>query len=533
MVTLATPVARDLILASHVANTTGALLGSAGFGQLFRFNDISDSTNYSVIIGNQDSTNGRALHVTYGTTGAATTIATFAKAAISLDVLTAFKHADLTDPATGYTAIGARASDGRPVYYIDGGAQVLLANSTEVPSGILTTTGDMIYSSSGSTAARLAIGTTHHVLTVAGGVPSWAAGSKATLTTTGDVLYASSANTLARLAVGSTNQMLSVTAGVPAWKASTTSTLTTTGDTVYASSANTLARLAVGTTHHVLTVAGGVPSWAAGSKATLTTTGDILYASSANTLARLGIGTARQVLATNSGATAPEWVASLQSLMTAQGDIVYASAANTPARLAKGTAGLVLTMNAGATAPEWAASAAAGLVMLGAVSGTGSSGVLEVSSISAAYRSLYIELDGGRSTQTSATAAVVRMTFETSPTSGAYNNQRMLAGATATAADENIGASDFINLGIVPANDSTANAVGSLSIRLPGYAATSAFKTSLGLNCGPANLSSGNITALMSAGVWESTAAIDRVRLTLSAGNWTTTSRMTVWGLPT
>jgi hypothetical protein len=39
----------------------------------------------------------------------------------------------------------------------------------------MTTTGDTIYSSSGSTPARLAIGATGNVLTVAGGVPTWAA----------------------------------------------------------------------------------------------------------------------------------------------------------------------------------------------------------------------------------------------------------------------------------------------------------------------------------------------------------------------
>jgi hypothetical protein len=38
----------------------------------------------------------------------------------------------------------------------------------------MTTTGDMVYSSSGSTPARLGIGSTGQVLTVAGGVPSWA-----------------------------------------------------------------------------------------------------------------------------------------------------------------------------------------------------------------------------------------------------------------------------------------------------------------------------------------------------------------------
>jgi hypothetical protein len=39
----------------------------------------------------------------------------------------------------------------------------------------MTTTGDTIYSSSGSTPARLEIGSTGEVLTVAGGVPTWAA----------------------------------------------------------------------------------------------------------------------------------------------------------------------------------------------------------------------------------------------------------------------------------------------------------------------------------------------------------------------
>jgi len=38
----------------------------------------------------------------------------------------------------------------------------------------MTTTGDMIYSSSGSTPARLGIGSTGQVITVAGGIPTWA-----------------------------------------------------------------------------------------------------------------------------------------------------------------------------------------------------------------------------------------------------------------------------------------------------------------------------------------------------------------------
>jgi len=46
----------------------------------------------------------------------------------------------------------------------------------------MTTTGDTIYSSSGSTPARLGIGSTGQVLTVSGGVPSWATPSSGSLT---------------------------------------------------------------------------------------------------------------------------------------------------------------------------------------------------------------------------------------------------------------------------------------------------------------------------------------------------------------
>ena len=54
------------------------------------------------------------------------------------------------------------------------GGKVKWADS---PANTLTTTGDLYYASAANTPARLAIGTTGKVLTVAGGVPTWAAGS--------------------------------------------------------------------------------------------------------------------------------------------------------------------------------------------------------------------------------------------------------------------------------------------------------------------------------------------------------------------
>src|SRR4051812_32979990 len=129
MVVLRTPgsvVARDLILATDVTNIVGAILGTTGYGQILKGVDLSDATNYTNVWGNKDTTNGRAMKVQYGDdAGTPVTLATFAKAAITLNLPATIKHADLADPASGYTSIGARASDGQIVARISGGSQIL------------------------------------------------------------------------------------------------------------------------------------------------------------------------------------------------------------------------------------------------------------------------------------------------------------------------------------------------------------------------------------------------------------------------
>lgn len=52
---------------------------------------------------------------------------------------------------------------------------------------ILTTTGDLPYASAANTTSRLPIGSTGNVLTVAGGVPTWAAPASVGVTITGTV----------------------------------------------------------------------------------------------------------------------------------------------------------------------------------------------------------------------------------------------------------------------------------------------------------------------------------------------------------
>jgi hypothetical protein len=80
------------------------------------------------------------------------------------------RDAEITSPQEGQFAY---LKDTNVTTYYTGSAWANL--DTTGMTNPMTTTGDTIYSSSGSTPARLGIGTTGQVLTVAGGVPTWAA----------------------------------------------------------------------------------------------------------------------------------------------------------------------------------------------------------------------------------------------------------------------------------------------------------------------------------------------------------------------
>lgn len=81
----------------------------------------------------------------------------------------AARDSSITSPQEGQFAY---LKDTNVTTYYTGSAWANL--DTTGMTNPMTTTGDTIYSSSGSTPARLGIGTTGQVLTVASGIPSWA-----------------------------------------------------------------------------------------------------------------------------------------------------------------------------------------------------------------------------------------------------------------------------------------------------------------------------------------------------------------------
>jgi len=158
-------------------------------------------------------------------------------------------------------------------------------------------------------------------------------------TTLGDIEYRSAtANTNTRLGIGSTGQVLTVAGGVPTWATSDDANaiqnaiVDAKGDIVAASAADTPARLAVGTDNQRLVAASGEATGLKYVSDTQNTVidaaGDLVYGTAADTLARLAIGTAGQVLTVNSGATAPEWKTAASG-STYSGVSLYKSAAQT------------------------------------------------------------------------------------------------------------------------------------------------------------------------------------------------------------
>ncbi len=87
--------------------------------------------------------------------------------------------------------------------------------------GKVTAAGDLLYATAANTLARLAKGTARQQLAMNAGAtaPEWVASLQSLLTGTGDIAYASAANTLARLAAGTNGHVLTLAGGVPAWAA--------------------------------------------------------------------------------------------------------------------------------------------------------------------------------------------------------------------------------------------------------------------------------------------------------------------------
>lgn len=168
-------------------------------------------------------------------------------------------------------------------------------------------TGDIIYASASNTLSKLTAGTNGYVLTLAGGVPTWAASS-------GGVSSFSAGTTGLTPSTATTGAI--VLSGTLAVANGGTGVTTSTGSgNVVLSTSPTLVTPVLGTpTSGTLTsctglplttgITGTLPVANGGTNLTTYTTGDVLYASATNTIGKLPIGTAGQVLTVSGGTVA-------------------------------------------------------------------------------------------------------------------------------------------------------------------------------------------------------------------------------------
>lgn len=152
---------------------------------------------------------------------------------------------------------------------------------------------------------------------------------------------------------------------------------------------------------------------------------------------------------------------------------------------------------------------------------------VDVTSISATYAHLMISVYARG--DAAATVSNLQLTFNGDGGAN-YDNQDLFgSAAVATAAEAFAGTSMFI--GSIAANTAGANLFGTAEIFIPHYAGSSNNKQVVVINANKAGVASGNMLVGIFGSGWRSTAAINRVTLTLSAGNFVAGTRVTVHAL--
>jgi hypothetical protein len=158
--------------------------------------------------------------------------------------------------------------------------------------------------------------------------------------------------------------------------------------------------------------------------------------------------------------------------------------------------------------------------------GTGSAATLSFTSIPSTYKHLQIRYIS-RSTAGSAGLSGIQVTANSDTTSGNYSYHRIVGDGSSASAYGQSGL-DYIGLNSNSANTSGMYAVGVLDIL--DYTSTNKGKTFRILTGGDLNNTLGVIT-LRSQGWFATPAAITRIDLTTSVGNFDTNSQFALYGI--
>jgi len=232
----------------------------------------------------------------------------------------------ITNGGTGQTTASAAFNALSPITTI---GDLIIGNGTNSATRLAIGANGYVLTSNGSTATWAASTggvtsfqtslsgltpgiTTTGAITLAGTLGATSGGTGQSAYATGDILYASATNTLSKLTAGTDGYVLTLASGVPTWAAST-------GGGVSSFSAGTTGFTPSTATTGAVTLAGTLAVTNGGTGQTtasaafnalspITTVGDLIIGNGTNSATRLGIGTNGYVLTSN-GTTAT-WAAS-------------------------------------------------------------------------------------------------------------------------------------------------------------------------------------------------------------------------------
>lgn len=302
--------------------------------------------------------------------------------------------------AFGELAINYR--DGKLFYKDFSGTVQVLATQAGSASDITGgAAGSIVYQDGVSSTTFLNLGSTGNILIAGSTAPEYAAPSTLTIGTATNIAggaanslpYQTAAGTTGFVSAGTNGQVLTISGGVPTWATSGTATLATNiaggtaGTLVYQSGADTTAFVTAGTAGQLLVSAGtSAPAWTSGSSISVGsattaaniasgTLGAIPYQLGSGSTTFLSLGVTNNVL--TAGIAGPQFVA--QSTLSvgastnlvggSAGSVPYQTGAGTTAFVSPGTTGFVLTSN-GTGAPTWTAGSSVSLASNNTWTGT-------------------------------------------------------------------------------------------------------------------------------------------------------------------
>lgn len=169
---------------------------------------------------------------------------------------------------------------------------------------------------------------------------------------------------------------------------------------------------------------------------------------------------------------------------------------------------------------------------IASATGTGSSGTISFTSIPSTYTALQIRYIGKEDSTASAVARNIYIQFnsDTGATSYAYH-ELLGTGSAASAGGSPNQNAIFLGDAIATSHSSLANVVGVGIVDIQDYASTTKYKTLRTMYGCDANTASTAFQINLRSGLWMNTAAINRIDIKTSSGNYTTASTFALYGI--